>query len=164
MTQSFLDCAFTGSSPKGSGLCSFMSNCIYNLKLTLVLCGSQRWEDKLEMSGLLIGLVGNICLAFLFFPVSRGSSILQLLGLTSERSIKYHIWLGNAAMTLFTVHGLCYIIFWAKTDQISQVNEGKFMNKFADYGLLEPDHLTPNYDTKRMADSSNIRPELSWFG
>ncbi|XP_044505692.1 ferric reduction oxidase 2-like [Mangifera indica] len=100
---------------------SYLHAMFANISKQAAAQGLKVWEDKLEMSGLLIGLVGNICLAFLFFPVSRGSSILQLLGLTSERSIKYHIWLGNAAMTLFTVHGLCYIIFWAKTDQISQM-------------------------------------------
>lgn len=70
----------------------------------------------------MLGLVGNICLAFLFFPVTRGSSVLRLIGLTSESSIKYHIWLGHIVMTLFTAHGLCYIIFWAATHQSSEVN------------------------------------------
>ncbi|PRQ60154.1 putative ferric-chelate reductase (NADH) [Rosa chinensis] len=79
------------------------------------------WEAKLESTALMLGLVGNICLAFLFFPVARGSSILQLIGLTSEASIKYHIWLGHLVMTIFTAHGLCYIIFWASTSQISQM-------------------------------------------
>lgn len=103
--------------------------------------GSQiRWEAKLEMSGLMLGLVGNICLAFLFFPVSRGSSVLQLFGLTSEGSVKYHIWLGNIAMTLFAVHGFCYIIFWAKTDQISQVN-----NRIYDINYLELTNLLIAY-------------------
>lgn len=69
----------------------------------------------------MLGLVGNICLSFLFFPVTRGSSILQLVGLTSESSIKYHIWLGHTAMTLFTAHSLCNIIFWCSTNQISEV-------------------------------------------
>lgn len=81
-----------------------------------------RWEAKLENSALALGLVGNICLAFLFFPVSRGSSILRFIGLTSEGSIKYHIWLGHTALTLFTAHGLCYIIFWDKTHKISEVS------------------------------------------
>lgn len=80
-----------------------------------------RWQAKLESSALRLGLVGNICLSFLFFPVARGSSVLPLLGLTSEASIKYHIWLGHLVMTLFTAHGLCYIIFWAVTDELSQV-------------------------------------------
>ncbi|TYI63951.1 hypothetical protein E1A91_D09G051600v1 [Gossypium mustelinum] len=79
------------------------------------------WEAKLEMSGLTLGLVGNICLAFLFFPVTRGSSVLRLIGLSSEASIKYHIWVGHIAMTIFTAHGLCYLVFWAKTEQLSQV-------------------------------------------
>ncbi|WKA07279.1 hypothetical protein VitviT2T_025126 [Vitis vinifera] len=83
--------------------------------------GVQVWEAKLESAALMLGLVGNICLAFLFFPVTRGSSVLRLIGLTSESSIKYHIWLGHTVMTLFTAHGLCYIIFWAATHQSSEL-------------------------------------------
>lgn len=82
-----------------------------------------RWEAKLEMSGLMLGTVGNIFLAFLFFPVTRGSSVLRLIGLTSESSIKYHIWLGHIIMTIFAAHGLCYIVFWAQTNQISEVRK-----------------------------------------
>ncbi|XP_007221102.2 ferric reduction oxidase 2 [Prunus persica] len=80
--------------------------------------GEQVWETKLSIVALALGLVGNLCLSLLFFPVSRGSSILQFIGLTSEASIKYHIWLGHLVMTLFTAHGLCYIIYWANTSQI----------------------------------------------
>ncbi|PKI63529.1 hypothetical protein CRG98_016196, partial [Punica granatum] len=65
-------------------------------------------EAKLKSSALLLGLIGNMCLALLFFPVTRGSSVLRLIGLTSEASIKYHIWIGHTAMTFFTAHGLCY--------------------------------------------------------
>nr|AQY19125.1 ferric chelate reductase [Panicum sumatrense] len=52
--------------------------------------------------------------------VARGSSLLPLIGLTSEASIKYHVWLGNLVMLFFTAHGLCYIVFWASTDQIHE--------------------------------------------
>ncbi|KAF5731171.1 hypothetical protein HS088_TW19G00776 [Tripterygium wilfordii] len=83
--------------------------------------GLQVWKAKLKMSGLILGLVGNICLAFLFVPVTRGSSLLQMINITSESSIRYHIWLGHIVMTLFTSHGLCYIIFWARTHQMSQM-------------------------------------------
>ncbi|KZV36468.1 ferric reduction oxidase 2 [Dorcoceras hygrometricum] len=79
------------------------------------------WELKLRSAALLLGLVGNVCLAFLFFPVTRGSSVLRLLGLTSESTIKYHIFLGHTALTLFTAHGLCYVVFWARTNQISEM-------------------------------------------
>ncbi|KAK7274362.1 hypothetical protein RIF29_15447 [Crotalaria pallida] len=83
--------------------------------------GNKVWEEKLESVALRFGLIGNICLAFLFFPVARGSSVLPLFGLTSESSIKYHIWLGHIVMTIFTSHGICYIIYWAVTNQLSQM-------------------------------------------
>ncbi|KAE9595485.1 putative ferric-chelate reductase (NADH) [Lupinus albus] len=76
---------------------------------------------KLDIAALRMALIGNICLTFLFFPVARGSSVLPLFKLTSESTIKYHIWLGHIVMTLFTAHGICNIIFWAVTNQISQV-------------------------------------------
>lgn len=87
-----------------------------------------RWEARLDGAALRLGLVGNIVCAFLFFPVARGSSILPLVGLTSEASIKYHIWLGHIVMTIFTAHGLCYIIYWAATNQISQVLLGTVLS------------------------------------
>ncbi|KAH0726496.1 hypothetical protein KY284_002361 [Solanum tuberosum] len=83
--------------------------------------GEKVWEAKLEDSGLRLGLVGNICLTFLFVPVTRGSSVLQVFGLTSEASVKYHIWLGHIVMTLFSGHGICYIIYWAATHQLSEM-------------------------------------------
>eukprot|EP00268_Persea_americana_P057078 TRINITY_DN6812_c0_g1_i2.p1 TRINITY_DN6812_c0_g1~~TRINITY_DN6812_c0_g1_i2.p1 ORF type:complete len:727 (-),score=63.26 TRINITY_DN6812_c0_g1_i2:431-2611(-) len=81
----------------------------------------KRWQLKLRTSAYNLGLVGNICCAFLFFPVTRGSSILPLVGLTSEASIKYHIWLGHMAMVLFTAHGLCYFLYWAITHDLEQL-------------------------------------------
>lgn len=75
----------------------------------------------LEGMAIRIGLVGNVCLAFLFIPVVRGSSLLPVLGLTSESSIKYHITLGHLLMPIFTVHGLCFIIYWASMHEISQM-------------------------------------------
>ncbi|XP_015878393.3 ferric reduction oxidase 2-like [Ziziphus jujuba] len=101
--------------------CSYLHDMLANISQQAANSGVHVWEAKLEMSGLMLGLVGNICLAFLFFPVTRGSSILRLIGLTSESSIKYHIWLGHIVMTIFTAHGLCYIIFWTQTNQISEV-------------------------------------------
>ncbi|KAL7146285.1 hypothetical protein ABFS83_06G030600 [Erythranthe nasuta] len=83
--------------------------------------GELVWEVKLDSVALMLGLVGNICFCFLFFPINRGSSILRLVGLTSESSVKYHIWLGHTVLTLFTAHGVCYIIYWATTHQISEM-------------------------------------------
>ncbi|XP_062000921.1 ferric reduction oxidase 4-like [Rosa rugosa] len=85
--------------------------------------GLKEWEAKLRSVSYRLGLTGNICLAFLFFPVTRGSSILALVGLTSESSIKYHIWLGHLSMVLFAAHSLGYIIFWAITNQMAEMLE-----------------------------------------
>ncbi|KAF5184395.1 Ferric reduction oxidase, partial [Thalictrum thalictroides] len=82
--------------------------------------GEQVWQANLDIAALRLGNLGNICLALLFFPVTRGSSVLPLVGLTSEASIKYHIWLGHITMTLFTAHGVLYIIFWIATNQLSE--------------------------------------------
>ncbi|XP_062074980.1 ferric reduction oxidase 2-like [Humulus lupulus] len=110
-------------------LCSYLHGMFTNINQQAAQMSESVWEAKLKSSALMLGLVGNICLAFLFFPVTRGSSILQLIGLTSESSIRYHIWLGHIAMTLFTAHGLCYILFWAKTNQVSE------MMKWANVGI-----------------------------
>ncbi|XP_051145615.1 ferric reduction oxidase 2-like [Andrographis paniculata] len=87
--------------------------------------GLKLWEIRLDTAALRLGLVGNIALTFLFFPVTRGSSVLPLFGLTSEASVKYHIWLGHIVMTFFTAHGVCYVVFWASTNQISEMLEWK---------------------------------------
>ncbi|CAA0830679.1 Ferric reduction oxidase 2 [Striga hermonthica] len=78
------------------------------------------WQTKVDRAGLATGLAGNLCLTFLFYPVTRVSSILPMLGLTSEASIKYHIWVGHMTMTLFTAHGLLYILYWAFTKRFLQ--------------------------------------------
>ncbi|KAF9615577.1 hypothetical protein IFM89_024666 [Coptis chinensis] len=82
-----------------------------------------RWQARLGSAALILGIVGNICIAFLFFPVARGSSVSQLIGLTSECSVKYQIWLGHIVMTLFTAHDLCYIVYLATTDRISELTD-----------------------------------------
>uniref|UniRef100_A0A1D1YAJ4 Ferric reduction oxidase 2 n=1 Tax=Anthurium amnicola TaxID=1678845 RepID=A0A1D1YAJ4_9ARAE len=78
---------------------------------------------KLAYSAYWLGVTGNIGCAFLFFPVTRGSSLLTLVGLTSEGSIKYHIWLGHTVMVLFTAHGVFYVVFWALTHSLSSMRE-----------------------------------------
>lgn len=80
-----------------------------------------RWLQKLGSAGLRLGLLGNLCCAFLFVPVTRMSSILPLVGLTSEASVKYHIWLGHIVMTVFTAHGLCFVILWAAAKELNEV-------------------------------------------
>ncbi|CAA2991222.1 ferric reduction oxidase 4-like, partial [Olea europaea subsp. europaea] len=74
--------------------------------------GVKVWEAKFRSVSLRLGYIGNTCWAFLFFPVTRGSSLLPLVGLTSESSIKYHIWLGHLSTVLFAAHSIGFIIYW----------------------------------------------------
>ncbi|KAF4356505.1 hypothetical protein F8388_026977 [Cannabis sativa] len=78
-------------------------SCVY-LHLHKKSPNSNRWQAKFRSVSLRLGYIGNICWAFLFFPVTRGSSLLPLVGLTSESSIKYHIWLGHLSTVLFAAH------------------------------------------------------------
>ncbi|XP_047336404.1 ferric reduction oxidase 5-like isoform X2 [Impatiens glandulifera] len=80
--------------------------------------GEKIWQAKLSSVSLMLGYTGNICWAFLFFPVTRGSSILPMIGLTSESSIKYHIWIGHISNLLFTLHTIGYIVYWGITNQM----------------------------------------------
>lgn len=82
-----------------------------------------RWEVKLENAALRVGLVGNFCLVFLFFPVTRASSLLPLIGLTSESSVRYHIWMGHITMFVFTVHGFLYFLYWASINRFDEVRD-----------------------------------------
>ncbi|XP_017984947.1 PREDICTED: ferric reduction oxidase 7, chloroplastic [Theobroma cacao] len=67
----------------------------------------------LELTGLRFGMIGLLCLAFLFLPVARGSLLLRLIDIPFEHATRYHVWLGHLTMTLFTLHGLFYVIAWA---------------------------------------------------
>ncbi|XP_068636172.1 ferric reduction oxidase 2-like [Aristolochia californica] len=79
------------------------------------------WQKKLRSTAFYMAIVGNFCCAFLFYPVTRGSSILPLVGLTSEGSIKYHIWLGNLAMFFFTMHSIMFIVYWAIVNDLKEM-------------------------------------------
>jgi hypothetical protein len=94
---------------------------IIEFGVLIIIDLANRWEAKLRSVSLRLGYTGNLCLAFLFFPVTRGSSILPLVGLTSESSIKYHIWLGHLSMLLFSAHAIGFIIYWAITNQLIEV-------------------------------------------
>ncbi|KAF3780021.1 Ferric reduction oxidase 4 [Nymphaea thermarum] len=92
-------------------------------KITKAEDGAQLWQAKLERASSWLGIVGVLCAAFLFIPVSRGSVLLKLAGLTFEESVKYHIWLGHIVMTIFTVHGTCFIIIWTCSNELHKILE-----------------------------------------
>ncbi|KAF3780687.1 Ferric reduction oxidase 4, partial [Nymphaea thermarum] len=88
---------------------------------------------------------GVLCTALLFIPVSRGSAILKVAGLSFKESIRYHIWLGHTAMAVFTIHGLLYVIIWASNNN-----------------LHEHDHV-PCRCWYGRGWTSNVAGELSWL-
>ncbi|WMV20594.1 hypothetical protein MTR67_013979 [Solanum verrucosum] len=81
------------------------------------------WMAKFRSVALRLGYIGNVCYAFLFFPVTRLSSILPLVGLTSESSIKYHIWLGHISMALAVLHSVGFVIYYAVSNQMIDMIE-----------------------------------------
>uniref|UniRef100_A0A803PQ98 ferric-chelate reductase (NADH) n=1 Tax=Cannabis sativa TaxID=3483 RepID=A0A803PQ98_CANSA len=85
--------------------------------------GDKIWQAKFRSVSLRLGYIGNICWAFLFFPVTRGSSLLPLVGLTSESSIKYHIWLGHLSTVLFAAHTVGFFIYWIMANQMVEALE-----------------------------------------
>lgn len=67
---------------------------------------------KLKLTGLRLGFIGIVCLNLLFLPVARGSVLLRAIDIPFEHATKYHVWLGHFMMTVFTLHGLFYMIAW----------------------------------------------------
>ncbi|KAI3793014.1 hypothetical protein L1987_35626 [Smallanthus sonchifolius] len=105
----------------GWSLYNYLHVSFGNLHMHMV--GEKVWQAKFRSVSLRLGYIGNITWAFLFFPVTRGSSILRLVGLTSESSIKYHIWLGHISMVLFTLHSVGFVIYWGITDQMELMKQ-----------------------------------------
>ncbi|KAG4181148.1 hypothetical protein ERO13_A10G208200v2 [Gossypium hirsutum] len=77
------------------------------------ISSSETGRFMLELTGLRCGMLGLLCLIFLFLPVSRGSLLLRLIDIPFEHATRYHVWLGHLTMMLFTLHGLFYVIGWA---------------------------------------------------
>ncbi|CAA0831009.1 Protein of unknown function (DUF819 [Striga hermonthica] len=78
---------------------------------TFLGIGFGMWEAKFRSVSLRLSYIGNTCWAFLFFPITRGSSILPLVGLKPESSIKYHIWLGHVSLVLFALHSVGFVVY-----------------------------------------------------
>lgn len=66
----------------------------------------------LEITGLRFGMIGLLCMVFLFLPISRGSILLRLIDIPFEHATRYHVWLGHITMAFFSLHGLCYVVAW----------------------------------------------------
>ncbi|XP_045804561.1 ferric reduction oxidase 7, chloroplastic-like isoform X3 [Trifolium pratense] len=74
----------------------------------------------LDFMGLRLGMMGKMCLAFLFIPISRGSVLLRFIDIPFEHATKYHVWLGHLTIVLFTLHGLFFAIEWLMEGRLIQ--------------------------------------------
>ncbi|CAA0826698.1 Ferric reduction oxidase 8- mitochondrial [Striga hermonthica] len=70
------------------------------------------WQYKLVRIATRCGLLSEACLALLLLPVLRGLSVLRLIGIQFEASVRYHIWLGNAMIFFATLHGAGTFFIW----------------------------------------------------
>ena len=50
--------------------------------------------------------VALVHFAFLLIPVARNSFVLKWVGLSFERAVRYHRWLGRSTFILVTIHGI----------------------------------------------------------
>ncbi|KAH7296649.1 hypothetical protein KP509_26G032700 [Ceratopteris richardii] len=67
-----------------------------------------------------MGRAAMIPFCLLWVPVSRGSPFLRLIRVPFEHAVRYHIWLSVLTLSMFTLHSLGYIGFYAATHGISQ--------------------------------------------
>ncbi|KAF3633999.1 putative pseudouridylate synthase [Capsicum annuum] len=70
------------------------------------------WQYKLFRVATRCGLLAEACLALLLFPILRGMSIFQLLGIQFESSVRYHVCLGTAMILFATLHGGGTLLIW----------------------------------------------------
>ncbi|CAL2249786.1 unnamed protein product [Prunus armeniaca] len=88
-----------------------ISNDFKNLKpaKSLMLNSWQLRYLKVETR---FGLLAEVCLAFLLFPILRGLALFRLLGIQFEAFVRYHIWLGTATIFFATFHGASTLFIW----------------------------------------------------
>lgn len=101
-------------------LYSYVSNDFSQISPKKVLKSGNHhlWQYKLERVGVRLGYIGNLCLPVLFLPVTRGLDLLQIIGVHFEMSVKYHIWVANTMMVIYTLHGVCFFVVWGSRNSL----------------------------------------------
>ncbi|CAB4280702.1 unnamed protein product [Prunus armeniaca] len=78
------------------------------------------WQLKYLKVATRFGLLAEVCLAFLLFPILRGLALFRLLGIQFEASVRYHIWLGTALIFFATFHGASTLFVWGVSHYIQE--------------------------------------------
>ncbi|CAL9030982.1 unnamed protein product [Prunus brigantina] len=96
-----------------------ISNDFKNLKPAKSLMLNS-WQLKYLKVATRFGLLAEVCLAFLLFPILRGLALFRLLGIQFEASVRYHIWLGTALIFFATFHGASTLFVWGVSHYIQE--------------------------------------------
>ncbi len=85
---------------------------------------------------------------YLLMPIGRKSVLLEALGLSWERAVKYHRWIGYYSIVIMVVHSLLYVSIWIYGDG---------------HAIFDPDgqmlqrNLIPWYCSKNECDEDQAR-------
>ncbi|CAB4274466.1 unnamed protein product [Prunus armeniaca] len=80
----------------------------------------RRWQLKYLKVETRFGLLAEVCLAFLLFPILRGLALFRLLGIQFEASVRHYLWLGTAMIFFATFHGASTLFIWGVSHFIQE--------------------------------------------
>jgi len=70
------------------------------------------WQ-AVEVWGKTLGVISIMNLGwYLLMPIGRKSVLLEAIGMSWERAVKYHRWVGNYSVLLMFIHSALYIAIW----------------------------------------------------
>ncbi|KAL2613804.1 hypothetical protein R1flu_025496 [Riccia fluitans] len=69
--------------------------------------------QKLESIGVYFGKAALIPFALLWIPVSRASPFFRVTGVSFERVVKYHTWLGLICIWILIAHGIIFVAYFS---------------------------------------------------
>ncbi|CAB4274603.1 unnamed protein product [Prunus armeniaca] len=99
-----------------------ISNDFKNLKPAKSLMLNS-WQLKYLKVETRFGLLAEVCLAFLLFPILRGLALFRLLGIQFEASVRHHIWLGTAMIFFATFHRASTLFIWGVSHFIQEESQ-----------------------------------------
>ncbi|KAJ0391445.1 hypothetical protein P43SY_003178 [Pythium insidiosum] len=71
-------------------------------------------EVYLEIVGVTMGFNSVYNMAFLFLPATRNALWMEFFNLSYANGIKYHRWVGVAAVFTAAFHGVCFTLAWLR--------------------------------------------------
>lgn len=76
---------------------------------------------KVGSAAYCMGRSAMIPFSLLWIPVSRGSPFLRLIRMPFEHAVKYHIWLSMLTLSMLTLHGFVYIMYYVASHRTHKI-------------------------------------------